>query len=114
MGIYCLPYPVAYGEKNIYLLIESHSIPNDSLRDQNTHTKICEMDIYDDSYRFLYDNKDREEKESRSLKLIAERILGGIRDEKIFMVSCDGGLVEIYYCSGTNERVKVTNRNFVM
>ena len=53
-----VPYPVAYGEKNIYQLVDIYQfIPYDSLQDENIRRKVHELAVFSDCYDFWYETK---------------------------------------------------------
>ena len=49
-----VPYPVSYGEKNLYYMIDRYQlIPYDSIQDDDIRKKISEKDVSYESYTSL-------------------------------------------------------------
>ena len=67
-----VPYPIAYGERNIYYLVDKYIfIPYESISDDNIRKRISEMDESYEPYDFLYNSVDGERKKFYSMRLLA-------------------------------------------
>ena len=60
MGNNCCSYPIAYGEKNIYLLAKKEYLSHDKITDKEILKRIKEMDEFFEPYNGLYEWDDIE------------------------------------------------------
>ena len=120
VGNNCVPYPVAYGEKNIYYMNDMcQFIPYISIQDNDIRKKISEMDETYDPYEFLYDSNGGERIKFHSFIMIARQFTDRFyENDEIEMERNEEDeedeIFENKFYNGTNELVKIFNQKCVI